>query len=98
MPVAMEIRFGEAGHYGAEIRSDVHVRIEPREAGGLHIELASRVEPYYGDSMRRQAEEVLETLGVRHAYIEIHDEGAVPFVIAARIEAAARRGGLGRGP
>ena len=97
MTVATEIRSAEAGHYGPDIRSDVHVRIDPRETGGLHIELVSRVEPYYGNSIRRQAEEVLEALGIRHAQVEIHDEGALPFVIAARIEAAARRAGLGEG-
>ena len=32
-----------------------------------------------------------------HARIAIHDEGALPFVIAARIEAAVRRAGLGQG-
>jgi citrate lyase subunit beta/citryl-CoA lyase len=88
---------GEAGHCGPEIRSDVHVLIEPRERGGIAIELESRVKPYYGDSIRRQTEEVLEALGVRHALVAIHDEGALPFVIAARIEAAARRAGLGEG-
>jgi citrate lyase subunit beta/citryl-CoA lyase len=93
----METRVGEAGHFGAEIRSDVHVRIEPREQGGIHIELASRVAPYYGESIRRQAEEVLEALGVRNAQVQIHDEGALPFVIAARIEAAVRRAGMGEG-
>jgi citrate lyase subunit beta/citryl-CoA lyase len=93
----LETRVGEAGHFGAEIRSDLHVRIELRELGGIHIELASRVEPYYGDSIRRQAEEVLEALGVRHAQVQIHDEGALPFVIAARIEAAVRRAGMGEG-
>jgi len=97
MTVAMETRTGEAGHWGAEIRSDLHVRIEPRERGGIEIELESRVKPYYGDSIRRQAEEVLEALGVRHAQVQIHDEGALPFVIAARIEAAVRRAGLGAG-
>jgi citrate lyase subunit beta / citryl-CoA lyase len=88
---------GEAGHSGADIRSDLHVRIEPRERGGIAVELESRVKPYYGDSIRRQAEEVLEALGVRHAAVKIHDEGALPFVIAARIEAAVRRAGLGAG-
>ncbi len=97
MTVATEIRAGEAGHSGAEIRSDLHVRIEPRERGGMDIELESRVKPYYGDSIRRQAEEVLEALGVRHARVQIHDEGALPFVIAARIEASVRRAGLGEG-
>jgi len=88
---------GEAGHWGAEIRSDLHVRIEPRERGGIDIDLESRVKPYYGDAIRRQAEEVLDALGVRHAQVTIHDEGALPLVISARIEAAARRAGLGEG-
>jgi len=88
---------GEAGHSGREIRSDVHVQIEARARGGIDIELESRVKPYYGDSIRRQAEEVLEALGVQHAQVVVRDEGALPFVIAARIEAAARRAGLGQG-
>ena len=88
---------GEAGHWGQEIRSDVQVRIEPRESGGISIEVESRVKPYYGDAIRQQAEEVLEVLGMQHAQVTIHDEGALPFVIAARLEAAARRAGLGEG-
>lgn len=97
MTVASETRIGEAGHSGADIRSDLHVRIEPRERGGIAVELESRVKAYYGESIHRQAEEVLEALGVRHAQVQIHDEGALPFVIAARIEAAVRRAGLGEG-
>jgi citrate lyase subunit beta / citryl-CoA lyase len=88
---------GEAGHAGPSVRSDIHVGIEPRARGGIVIELESRVQPYYGNSIRQQAEEVLEALGVQHAQVTIHDEGALPFVIAARIEAAARRAGLGEG-
>ena len=97
MTVATEARTGEAGHSGADIRSDLHVRIEPRERGGIAVDLESRVKAYYGESIRRQTEEVLEALGVRHAKVHIHDEGALPFVIAARIEAAVRRAGLGEG-
>lgn len=88
---------GEAGHCGPDVRSDVQVRIEAGERGGVQIELESRVASYYGEVIRRQAEEVLEALGVRHARVQIHDEGALPFVIAARIEAAVRRAGLGYG-
>ena len=91
------ISAGVAGHCGPEIRSDLQVRLEPKDHGGLEIEIRSRVETYYGDLIRRQAEEVLEALGVRHARVEIYDEGALPFVIAARIEAAAREAGLGEG-
>jgi citrate lyase subunit beta/citryl-CoA lyase len=97
MTVATEVRTGEAGHNGPEIRSDLYVRLEPRDSGGLQIDLESRVIAYYGGSIRKQAEEVLEALGVRNAQVLIRDEGALPFVIAARIEAAVRRAGLGEG-
>jgi len=86
-----------AGRSGPDIRSDLRVVFEPRQTGGIEIELQSRVAPYYGDSIRAQAQEVLAELGIDHARIAIHDEGALPFVIAARIEAAVRRAGLGQG-
>ena len=92
-----ETRPAEAGHWGKEIRSDVHVSIEPRESGGLEIGLESRVAPYYGNAILAQARDVLEALGVTDARVAIHDEGALPFVIAARIEGAARRAGLASG-
>jgi citrate lyase subunit beta/citryl-CoA lyase len=88
---------GEAGHWGADVRSDAHVWIQPRERGGVDIVLESRVKAYYGDSIRKQAEEVFQELGVKHAQVLIHDEGALPFVIAARIEAAVKSAGLGQG-
>ena len=91
------LSMGEAGHCGPDVRSDLQVKIEAVERGGVQIELESLVTSYYGEATRRQAEEVLEALGVRHARVQIHDEGALPFVIAARIEAAVRRAGLGYG-
>lgn len=97
MTTATETRVGEAGHAGTDIRSDLHVHVELRDVGGIDIKLESRVQPYYGESIRRQSEEVLEALGVRHAVVQIEDGGALPFVIAARIEAAVRRAGLGEG-
>jgi citrate lyase subunit beta/citryl-CoA lyase len=87
----------EAGHYGKDVRSDLHVAIEPRDSGGLEITLESRVGLYYGSSILSQTRQVLESLGVKHARISIHDEGALPFVISARIEAASKRAGLGGG-
>jgi citrate lyase subunit beta/citryl-CoA lyase len=85
----------EAGHWGQDIRSDLHVAIEPRDSGGLEIALESRVSLYYGDSILRQTREVLEALEIKHARVSIHDEGGLPFVISARIETAAKRAGLG---
>ena len=79
------------------VRSDLHVAVEARDGGGLEITMQSRVAPYYGDSILAQARQVFDVLGIRHARVEIRDEGALPFVISARIEAAARRAGLGLG-
>ena len=79
------------------MRSDLLVGIELRDRGGIEIQLKSRVELYYGDSIRRQAGAVLEALGIGHALVQIDDSGALPFVIAARLEAAARRAGAGAG-
>jgi citrate lyase subunit beta / citryl-CoA lyase len=90
-------RSTEAGHWGKEIRSDVHVAFESRDSGGVEISLESRVAPYYGDAILEQARQVLDELEIRHARITIHDEGALPFVIGARIEAAVRRAGLAVG-
>ena len=94
---ASKLRRAEAGRAGADVRSDLHVGFEERASGGIDIDLRSRVALYYGDAIRQQVREILRTLGVEHAFIEIVDEGALPFVIAARIEAAVRRAGLGQG-
>src|SRR5439155_1167199 len=87
-------QMAEAGHWGKDVRSDLHVSLEPRDSGGLEILLQSRVAAYYGDSILAQAREVLGVLGIQNAHVSIHDEGALQFVIAARLEAAAKRAGL----
>ncbi len=100
MPAVVETsatRRGEAGRAGSDVRSDLHVSFEERSSGGIEISLRSRVELYYGEVIRRQVGDVLRTLGIEHALIEIVDEGALPFVIAARIEAAVRRAGIAPG-
>ena len=89
-----EARSAEAGHWGKHIRSDLHIALEPRDSGGLEITLETRVAPYYGDSIVAQTKQVLESLGLKHARAAIHDEGALPFVISARIETAVKRAGL----
>lgn len=86
----------EAGRGGEDVRSDLRVTFEPRDGGGIEIALESRVASYYGEAIRTQAVQVLETLGVANARLQIQDQGALPFVIAARIEAAVRRAGLGQ--
>ncbi len=84
---------GAAGPTGDDVRSDLHVEIELADKGGLQIELDSRVAALYGDSIRETAERVLGALSVKHGRVAIDDKGGLPFTIAARVEAAARRAG-----
>ena len=86
-----------AGRCGKDVRSDCRVTFEPRASGGLEIELISRVATYYGESIREQAVDVLRQMGVVDCRLLIEDEGALPFVISARIEAAVRRAWGGKG-
>ena len=91
---ASQLKRGEAGRAGGDVRSDVRVAIERRTNGGIEIELQSRVALYYGDNIRQQVGDVLTALRILHAHVTLTDEGALPFVIAARLEAAAKRAGL----
>lgn len=88
---------GEAGRPGDDVRSDLHVIVELAAEGGIELEIVSKVESLYGRSIEETARSTLSGLGVEHARVRIDDKGAVPFVIAARVEAAARRAGVPSG-
>ena len=79
------------GNQGEKIRSDCQVKLQLPEKGGIRVGLDSKVDRMFGRQIRQQAVEVLETLGISHAILEIEDTGALPFVIGARIEAAVRQ-------
>lgn len=81
---------GQAGRRGSDVRSDCWIGVELRDAGGLEIALTSTVEAYYGVSIRESLAEGAAALRLDHARIEVEDGGACPFVLMARLEAAAR--------
>jgi citrate lyase subunit beta/citryl-CoA lyase len=93
-PAISALRRGEAGRAGSDVRSDLHVSFEEHTSGGIQIDLRSRVNLYYGERIRQQISEVVRSLGVEHAQLTVVDEGALPFMIAARVEAAVRRAGI----
>ncbi len=86
-----------AGPQGDTVRSDVWVSVELRSRGGLTLDVESRVDAYYGDSIRQQLRSMLTGAGVEHARVEMQDKGALPYVLAARIEAALLRAGVSPG-
>jgi citrate lyase subunit beta/citryl-CoA lyase len=77
-----------AGNKGTGIRSDCFVTLSISDSGGIHIELKSKVEMMYGNQIKSLAHDVLSHFDIINAALSIEDSGALPFVIAARIEAA----------
>lgn len=81
----------EAGNMGKEVRSDCHVTLELTGGGGIQLQANSRVEALYGDAIRSLVLEILDFYGIKDANVILEDTGALPFVIAARVEAAVRK-------
>ncbi len=82
---------GEAGRRGPRVRSDCWIGVTPRTGGGVEIRLESKVASMYGGRIRDGIAAGCETLGLTHVLVEVEDRGALPFVLDARLEAAARR-------
>ncbi len=84
-------RIGTAGRIGEGVRSDCHVQIELLDAGGIGLEVKSKVERLFGRKIREQCHKVLAELGVRNAKVCVEDAGALPWTLQARVEAAAKQ-------
>jgi citrate lyase subunit beta/citryl-CoA lyase len=82
---------GQAGRKGEGIRSDCWVSFERRDRGGVELSLASKVKSMYGASIAESIPKWLRALGIEHARVEVDDSGALPFVLAARLETAVKR-------
>ncbi len=90
---------GQAGRRGDDVRSDLFVSVTLSNEGGVDLKLRSKVEAYFGESIRETVTEVLSGYGVKNARVEIVDKGGLPFVIGGRLETALRRAGCkGRTP
>jgi citrate lyase subunit beta/citryl-CoA lyase len=79
------------GNSGPKVRSDCEIILELKSDGDIQIDLASKVKVLYGQSIISLVREVLLFFGIKHAQIKINDSGALPFVIAARVEAAVKQ-------
>lgn len=84
---------GEAGRRGADVRADLFVAVTIKRSGGLDIRVDSKVASMYGEAIRETAAHALSEYGVGHAAVVIEDQGAMPFVVSARVETALRRAG-----
>ncbi len=80
-----------AGNQGKGVKSDCFVRLSLTKSKGIKINLQSKVDVMFGNSIRSLTKEMLQFFEIKNAEIEIIDTGALDFVIAARIEAAVKQ-------
>ena len=80
-----------AGNRGDKIRSDCYIELELKNRGGVKINLKSKVESMYGTSIRDLIKDVLKHFEIKNAEIVVEDYGALPFTLAARLEAAIKK-------
>jgi len=78
------------GNAGPKVRSDIEVTLELTESGGTELNIRSKVKSMYGRAIEEQCRFLLAYFGITNARLSVNDSGALPFVIAARIEAAVK--------
>ncbi|MBN1953354.1 MAG: citrate lyase subunit beta [Bacteroidales bacterium] len=82
---------GTAGNCGDSIRSDCFVSVEPATDPGIDIRLVSKVEVLYGNAIRSLCLDIFSYFRITNALVHIDDQGALGFVLAARLEAALKQ-------
>jgi citrate lyase subunit beta/citryl-CoA lyase len=80
-----------AGKRGDSIRSDCYFEIELKNSGGIKLDIKSKVESMYGESIKEMILEMSKFFGLKDAKILCEDYGALPFVMAARFELSIKR-------
>jgi citrate lyase subunit beta / citryl-CoA lyase len=80
-----------AGNSGPKVRSDCEIILELKSDKGIIIDLTSKVKVLYGESIKDLLNQVLVFFNIKHAFVKINDSGALPFVIAARMESAIKQ-------
>jgi len=87
----MRSQIESAGIRGDNIRSDCYVELESKNSGGVKINLQSKVESMYGESIRSLIKDIFKTFKIRNASVLVEDYGALPFTVAARVESAIKK-------
>ncbi len=80
-----------AGKRGESVRSDCYIEIKKKSTGGININLRSKVDVMYGESIKNQITDMSKFFNIKNADILIEDSGALPFTIAARFEMAVKK-------
>lgn len=80
-----------SGNKGDTVRSDCFAELWDNGGGPNQIFLKSKVKALYGESIEILCLEMLDFFELKGVSVNIEDSGALPFVIAARLEAAIKQ-------
>ena len=80
-----------AGNKGKGVRSDCFITLELTSQGGVKVEVISKVKALFGKQIESEIREIIAFFGIENAVVTIEDSGAVPLVIAARMEACIKQ-------
>jgi len=87
----MKQKISTSGNKGLGIRSDCFITIELTDKPGISIALNSKVNALYGNPIKELVKEIFNFFDIKNSKITIEDSGALPYIIAARIEAAIKQ-------
>lgn len=80
-----------AGKQGVKVRSDCYIEITSKRNGGIKLEVKSKVDVMYGESIRSTILDMCKFFDIKHANILVEDYGALPMTLMARFELAVKR-------
>ena len=84
----MSNKIATAGNLGKKVRSDCFVTLELKNSGGISIDQKSKVQVLFGEANVKLCNDIFKFFGIENADLKLEDRGAIPLVIAARLEAA----------
>jgi citrate lyase subunit beta/citryl-CoA lyase len=82
MEITKEVKAGRVG------KADLEITLTPAQGNALDVRLESSVERLFGNHIRSYISDYLQRLDITSCKITAIDDGALDFVIKARLEAA----------
>lgn len=79
------------GNAGTMESNDIMITVEPSDAGGVQVELASSVYQQFGKQIIAVIRETAADYGVENALITAVDKGALDCTVRARVATALTR-------
>ncbi len=85
------MKSASAGNRGTGVRSDCFISFELKDKGGIDLKLQSKVKVLFGKDIEKLLLDILSHYGIKNAMVAVEDSGALPLVLAARMEAVIRK-------